>query len=198
MAAPVGLDREQVLSAAVDVLQERGRVDGVSLSEVAGRLGVRTQSLYAHVDGAADLRRALALAALAELADVLTRAAIGREGRNAIGSIVHAYYRFAIERPGLYDATLVAPGDDEDLLRAIEAVTRPLNLVLESFGLQVRPRMHWYRIIFAGVHGFATLSRDGLLTMPADAQESLGRMISAFVDELESEAADNRKGKRRP
>jgi AcrR family transcriptional regulator len=78
MAAPVGLDHGQVFDAAVALLEERGRVDGVTLREVAERLEVRTQSLYAHVDGLAGLRRALALRGLAALATELSSAAIGK------------------------------------------------------------------------------------------------------------------------
>ena len=142
MAAPVGLDPEQVVAAALEVLDERGRLDAVSLREVAGRLGVRTQSLYAHVDGADGLRHALALAGLDALTDVLTAAAIGRSGGDAVAAIVHAYYRFAVDRPGLYDATLQPPGDDEELGRAIAGVTRPLNLVFASYGLDERAAVH--------------------------------------------------------
>jgi len=198
MAAPVGLDPEQVVAAALEVLDERGRLDAVSLREVAGRLGVRTQSLYAHVDGADGLRHALALAGLDALTDVLTAAAIGRSGGDAVAAIVHAYYRFAVDRPGLYDATLQPPGDDEELGRAIAGVTRPLNLVFASYGLDERAAVHWYRIVFAGVHGFAMLRRDGLLTMPGDPEESLAHMVDAFVHQLEIEVAGNGRRKRRP
>jgi len=187
MAAPVGLDRDQVVAAALDVLAERHRLDAVSLSEVASRLGVRAQSLYTHVDGADGLRRALALAGLDALADELTAAAIGRSGSDAVASIVRAYYAFAVEHPGLYDATLCPPGDDEELRRGMTAVSRPLNLVFASYGLDPGAAVHWYRIVFAGVHGFAMLRRDGLLTMPGDPEESLDRMVDAFVHQLELE-----------
>ena len=110
MAAPVGLDRQQVVDAGIQVLEERGRLDGVALSEVAARLGVRTQSLYAHVDGADGLRRQLALCGLRALAHELTSAAIGRAGSDAVEAIVRAYYRFANEHPGLYDASRRPPG----------------------------------------------------------------------------------------
>ena len=70
---------------------------------------------------------------------------------------------------------------------AVAAVTRPLNLVFESYGLDRRSAVHWYRIVFASVHGFAMLRRDGLLTMPGDPEESLGHMIDAFVHQLDLE-----------
>jgi AcrR family transcriptional regulator len=187
MAAPVGLDRAQVVDAAVAVLEEQGRLDAVSLAQVAARLGIRAQSLYAHVDGADGLRKALALRGLAALGEQLTAAAIGRAGADAVEAIVRAYYAFAIEHPGLYDASLRPPGDDPELRDAMAAVTRPLNLVFASYGLDADAAVHWYRIVFAGVHGFATLQRDGLLTMPGDPEESLGHMIRAFVHQIESE-----------
>lgn len=189
MAAPVGLDRAQVVDAAVAVLEEQGRLDGVALRAVAARLGVRSQSLYAHVDGLDGLRRALALRGLEALTDRLTAAAIGRAGGDAVGAIVRAYYGFALAHPGLYDASLRPPGDDETMGEAMAAVTRPLNLVFHSYGLDEDVAVHWYRIVFASVHGFAALQRDGLLTMPGDPEQSLDRMIAAFVNQIELDAS---------
>ena len=45
MAAPVGLTKEQVVDAAVAVLDEVGRLDAVALREVAARLGVSISGL---------------------------------------------------------------------------------------------------------------------------------------------------------
>ena len=185
----MGIDRSQVVDAAVAVLEERGRLDQIALREVAERLGVRTQSLYAHVDGVAGLQRELALRGLSALADDLTRAAIGKAGGDAIGAIARAYVRFGARHPGLYDASLRSPGDDSELRAAIDAVMRPLNLVFESYGLSKRAAVHWYRIVFASVHGFVTLRRDGLLTLPGDPDESLRHMIHAFVHQIEAEVA---------
>jgi AcrR family transcriptional regulator len=189
VAAPVGLDRAQVVDAAVAVLEERGRLDQVALREVAERLHVRTQSLYAHVEGIAGLHRQLALRGLSALADDLTHAAIGKAGSDAIEAIVRAYVQFAARHPGLYEASLRPPGDDGELRNAIQAVTRPLNLVFASYGLDESAAVHWYRIVFASVHGFVTLRRDGLITLPGDLDESLRHMIQAFVHQIEAEAA---------
>jgi AcrR family transcriptional regulator len=184
VAAPVGLDRERVVTAAVDLVAQAGRVDAVSLRQVAERLGVRTQSLYAHVEGLDGLRRAVAVVALDRLATALTDAAIGRAGPDAVEGIIRAYVRFAVEEPGLYDATLVVPGEDAEVGAAMEAVGRPLNLVFRSYGYDDTDALHWYRVVFAAVHGYALMRRDGLFTMPADPDETLDRMIAVFVREL--------------
>jgi AcrR family transcriptional regulator len=185
MAAPVGLTPTAVVDAAVDELEAQGRIDAVGLRPVADRLGVRVQSLYAHVDGADGLRRALALRGLDALADRLTEAAIGRAGPDAVGAIVRAYLDFAALHPGLYDATLRPPGDDPEIGVAMAAVTRPLDLVLASFGFDETDAIHWYRIIFSTVHGFSVLRRDGTLTLDADPDETAARIEAMFARELE-------------
>lgn len=184
MAAPVGIDRSDVIDAAVLELEERGRVADVGLRPVAERLGIRVQSLYAHVDGADDLRRALALRGLGAMADSLTDAAIGRAGADALAAIVRAYWTFAIEHPGPFDATLTPPGDDEELLAAMAAVTRPLLRVFESAGITGDEAVHWYRIVFASIYGFATMRRDGRVTLGADPEATIDRMIAMFVTQL--------------
>ncbi len=186
MAARLGLDRQQVIDAAVELLDERGSLDGLVLADLAGRLGIRTQSLYAHVDGADGLRRDLAVRGLGALADRLSAAAMGRAGRDALESILRAWLAFADECPGLYRATLRPPGDDGALTAAITATTRPLRLVLRSYGLSEREVTHWYRIMFAAVYGFASLRADGMFTMPADPDETLGTMIEMFADRVEA------------
>jgi AcrR family transcriptional regulator len=184
MAAPVGLDRAAVVDAAVEVLEERGRIDAVGLRPVAERLGVRVQSLYAHVDGADALRVALALRGLDALADRLTEAAIGRAGPDAVAAIVRAYLDFAAEHPGLYDATLLTPADDPAIAVAMAAVTRPLDLVLASAGFDQTEATHWYRIVFSTIHGFSVLRRDGNLTLDAEPDETAEMIIAMFTREL--------------
>jgi AcrR family transcriptional regulator len=184
VAARVGLDRDGVVDAAVDLLVERGRPPG--LAEVADRVGVRTQSLYAHVDGADGLRRALALRGLAALTERLTDAAIGRAGEDAIEAIILAWVRFAAEHPGLYAASLRPPGDDPDLIDAIAAATRPLNLVFRSYGLDHDTAGHWFRLIFSTVHGFSVLRADGLLTVLGDPDDTVRHAIGVFTRSLAS------------
>ena len=188
MAARMGLDREQVVDAAVGILARRGSPEALALSEVAERLGIRTQSLYAHVDGVDGLRRELALRGLRALAAQLADASIGRSGGEAIEAIVMAWVRFASDHPGLYAASLRAPGDDPELVDAIRATTRPLNLVFRSYGLDDDAAGHWYRLIFSSVHGFAVLRSGGLFTMLGDPDDTVRHMIRVFAGQLALDA----------
>lgn len=194
MGVKIGLDREQVVTAAADLLEDDPAGALPTLAAVAARLGVRTQSLYAHVEGADGLRRDLALHALAELTGRLRTAAIGVAGRDAVGAIVRAYLAFASEHPGLYAASMRAPGDDPELRAAIADAMEPLGLVFASYGLDAADAAHWYRMVFSFVYGFAALRRDGLMTLPGDPGETLGRIVRMFGDQLDRETATANQG----
>ena len=181
MAARVGITRDRVVDAAVDELARVGRPDQVSLRAVADRLGVRTQSLYAHVDGSAGLARALARRGLDGLAVVVAEAAMGRSGDEALAAILTAHLDFAKTHPGLYQASIHPPGDDAQLLAAIARVTRPLDLVLESSGLDADQRVHAIRISLAAVYGFTMLRRDGQLTLAADPDVTEDHLVAVLV-----------------
>ena len=188
MSARVGLTRPMVVEAGVAILEEQGTVDAVSLAAVAERLGVRTQSLYSHVDGLDGLRRELALHGVGALGRELTDAAMGRAGAEAVEAIIRTYLRFAAEHPGLFAATLRAPGDDEELAAAIAGVSTPLNLVFRSYGLGASEQVHWYRLVWATVCGFATLRRDGLFTLPGDPDATIAHLVRVFSDQLAADA----------
>jgi AcrR family transcriptional regulator len=187
LATQVGLDHDAVIDAAAALADEHG-VDALTLAALAARLGIRSQSLYAHVDGLDGLLRDLALHSVRRLGDDLRSSVIGRSGRAALEAIADAYRRFATAHPGMYASTIRDPGDDAELraanLRAAEALTR----VLQSFGLDASAEIHAHRAVWSGIHGFLTLEQAGVMQRPASIRESYRRMITMFADALESDA----------
>jgi AcrR family transcriptional regulator len=188
MATQVGLDHDAVVSAAGDLVDEAG-VEALTLARLAGSLGVRSQSLYAHVDGLDGLLRDLALDSVRRLGDQLRSSVIGRSGRAALEAIAEAYWDFATAHPGRYAATIRDPRGDAELddanLRAAEALTR----VLESFGLSGADEVHAHRAVWSGIHGFLTLAHAGVLQRPASVRESYRRMIAGYADALAPDSA---------
>jgi AcrR family transcriptional regulator len=188
MATQVGLDHDAVVTAAGDLVDEAG-VGALTLARLAATLGVRSQSLYAHVDGLDGLLRDLALDSVRRLGDQLRSSVIGRSGRAALQAVADAYWDFATAHPGRYAATIRDPGDDDELneanLRAAEALMR----VLQSFGLSGTDEVHAHRAVWSGIHGFLTLEHAGVLQRPASVRESYRRMIASYADALEPASA---------
>lgn len=183
MARKIGLGLDDVAHAAA-VVADRAGLDAVTLSAVAAELGVRSPSLYAHVEGLEGLRRLLARFAAGRLAEQLTRAAGKSEGLAALEAIAHAYRRFARRHPGWYSATqrAVPPGADEPLYAALAACVAPVFGALAQAGVGEGDRVHLTRAFRAALHGFVTLEEGRGFGMPESVELSFTRLVQLLLD----------------
>jgi AcrR family transcriptional regulator len=186
MARRVGIDRDDVLAAALEIVDADG-LDALSLSAVATALDVRTPSLYSHVDGLPGLLDALSIAATADFGEALRDSVVGVAGDEAVAAFAHAYRRWATEHPGRYALSLrpVARGDKRAVGRgAIETMDR----VLSAYGLGGAEATAAGRALRAALHGFATLeAADALGRGSHDA--SFDYLVDLLVDGIRAGAA---------
>ena len=75
------LTKQSVVQAAADLINAEG-LEALSLGRLASELGIRTPSLYNHVDGLPGLLRELSILNARNLADRISEAAIGQSGSN--------------------------------------------------------------------------------------------------------------------
>jgi AcrR family transcriptional regulator len=181
--ARAGLSTDRVVRAGADLADEVG-FDGVTVSALAGRLGVRVASLYSHVGGSDDLRTRIALLALDELADVASAALAGRAGKDALVAFAGTYRDYAREHPGRWaamqlrlspEAAASGPGGRHaDLTRA----------VLRGYGLTGDDETHAVRLIGSVVHGFAGLELGGGFDHSAPPPDETWPRIIDGVDDM--------------
>lgn len=182
-----GLDKAAVIDAAAELVNEKG-IEALTLNRLAARLGVRTPSLYNHVDGLAGLQRELALLSTRDLADRLASAAVAKSGRAAVVQIAQAYRAFVKQHPGLYTAGIRSAGvggADPELQAAQERAVGIVLAVVGSFGLSGKDALHAVRGLRSVVHGFATLETAGGFGLPLDCDESFRRLVLVLVRGLE-------------
>lgn len=181
MAPRPGLNRTIIAQAAGELADQIG-LEQLTLSLVANHLGVRSPSLYNHIEGLSGLRRELSLLGLNELDRRLQRAALGKAGDEAIRAMLHAYRAFAKERPGVYNATLQVPAEaDEPLKSAAQAMIDTVLTVLEPYQLKPEDAIHIVRGFRAIGHGFATLEIANAFGMPVEQDESYQRLVTTFL-----------------
>jgi AcrR family transcriptional regulator len=183
MSPRAGLDKAAVVAAAADLINEEGS-EALSLSRLAKRLGVRTPSLYNHIDGLPGLKRELALLNVRALGQYLGEAAIGKSGPQALMAVAQAYRAYIKESPGVYMASLRAARTmqtvDAELQAEEDRVVRIVMAVVESFGLQGEDALHAVRGLRSIVHGFATLEIAGGFGLALDCEESFRRLVEVF------------------
>jgi AcrR family transcriptional regulator len=184
----IRLDKQAVLQAAVNLVNAEGMAS-LTLSRLAEELGIRSPSLYNHVDGLPGLQRELAVMNAKLLADQLIEAAIGKSGADLFMSVAQAFRNYVKEYPDLYISTLRSSGNqavqDQDLIREEERALKIGLGVMASLGLQGEDAIHALRAFRSTVHGFATLEVAGGFGLPEDCDESFRRLVEALVAGLQ-------------
>jgi len=184
----IRLDKQAVLQAAVNLVNAEGMAS-LTLSRLAEELGIRSPSLYNHVDGLPGLQRELAVMNAKLLADRLIEAAIGKSGADLFMSVAQAFRNYVKEYPGLYLSTLRSSGNqavqNQDLIREEERALKIGLAVMASLGLQGEDAIHALRAFRSTVHGFATLEVAGGFGLPEDCDESFRLLVEALVAGLQ-------------
>jgi len=188
MSPRLNLTKTAVVQAAADLINVEG-LEALSLNRLADKLGIRTPSLYNHVDGLPGLMRELSLLNARYLAERLSEAAIGQSGPGLVMSVMQAYRVYIKEFTGLYMSTLRVSGTQEVVdpeLEKEEARSLKVGMaVMASFGLEREDAIHAVRGLRSMVHGFATLEVSGGFGMPLDLDESFTRLVELFIAGLQ-------------
>lgn len=181
MSPRVGLDTATILQAATEIADTEG-MEAVTLATLAKKLNVRPPSLYNHMAGLGELRQMLAMHGLAQLNQVMTQAAMDKEGDEAVRAISWAYLHFVRTHPGLYDATLHAQVMEIPVVQ--EASSRIVELavkVLERYGLAGEAAIHAVRGLRSILHGFASIEKLGGFRIGLDPDKSVDALINMYL-----------------
>ena len=168
-----GLDAASVTQAAASLADEVG-FSALSMGLLAERLGVKTPSLYKHVDNLADLVHRVAVLAAVELGDALRDATQGRAGTDALAAAAQTFRAYVLAHPGRYAAGNAVPsaGPDDPLTVAAGRMLRSLSAVLRGYALPPDQEVHALRLLRSTLHGFAVLESEGGFRFDTDVDES--------------------------
>ncbi|MGF0311797.1 TetR/AcrR family transcriptional regulator [Rhodococcus sp. IEGM1428] len=184
-----GLAPASVTEAAADLADEIG-IDRMSMGLVAERLGVKTPSLYKHVDNLADLVHRVGVLAMNELGDTIRDATQGRAGRDALVAGTRAMRDYVVAHPGRYAAGNAAQitGPDDPLMAAANRVMDSWAAMLHGYRIDPAQQTHALRMLRSLLHGFTTLETAHSFQLGTDLDDSFDWMID-FVDQSLTRAA---------
>lgn len=167
-----GLSAESITVAAAELIEQYGR-SGFSMRLLADTMGVKTASLYNHIENMDTLLTEVCRYALRMQEDGELRAIAGKSGREAVWALAWAYRRFAQQHRELYWL----------VMDAAARFTEPLKQVLSGFRLPPREEIHFRRMFRAIVHGFASQEDEGFFShYPASTELSFEFAIQRFID----------------
>ena len=180
------------------VLVNQSGLDGLSMTDLARALNVRTPTLYSHVSGLGDVKRLLGLHGLAELNMEAMRATIGRSGPDSVRAMLNSYRRFAEKNPGLYAATIPTPArPDRDWRIAVDTLQSTVLAALQHYDLKGDEVIHTIRGMRSLVHGFVSLEAASALKHPVGRDASFNWLVEGFLSMLEQRSVNAKKVARR-
>ncbi len=170
------------------MLADEVGLDQLSMGLLAERLGVKTPSLYKHVESLADLVHRIAVLAMIELGDALRDATQGRAGSDALIAAAQAMRTYVKQHPGRYAAGNAAreTGPDDPLVSAGQRALASLSAVLRGYHLDPSDEIHALRTLRTMFHGFATLEVEGGFRYDTDVDESFTWMVNLIDHGLRS------------
>jgi AcrR family transcriptional regulator len=184
-----GLTREIIVAEAVAYIEENGQ-PGVSLHEIARRLGIKTPSLYNHIKNTKELQYEIFQYAIDKFVSNQLSATKDKKKDEAVKAFAEAYHSFAIANKGLYRLIMSIPSEDDD--RGKEMAVPLLDTVvsiLSDYDLSEETIAHWQRVFRAILHGFISQEYLGYFYYynSIDLKKSCDIAIQCFLDGLHAE-----------
>ncbi len=173
------------------------------LREATRRAGVTARAAYRHFADRDALVRAVAQAALAEMARTIEqRQTRVDDGRALLRGVGEGYIQFALDEPGWFDVAFFAMGDMLNTTAAEsagDAGRSPYQQLEDALdrlvgeGVLAPDRAGDAAITcWSGVHGFATLTARGPLRgLPREVVDAhASRLVAALVDAVTASGSD--------
>lgn len=189
-AGPAGPARVRIdgaeLAAAAESLVDESGWEALTMTALAAAVGVKTPSLYHHVSGLDAVRAAVQVRAMAQLADELRAAAMGRTGTPGFRALADVHRSYAARYPNRYEALTRPPVDRAAYLvagtgaaEAIAAMVGPLDLTGRGLWVELAA--------FAAIHGFIVLERSGFFGAEVDADHVFALVVEGAIASLHVE-----------
>ena len=178
-----GLSRQRLALAGAELADEIG-FDQVTVSALARRFDVKAASLYSHLRGSHELKSAIALVALAEMADRAADAVAGRSGRGALFALADVYRDYARQHPGRYAASQYRLDAEAAARSAGPRHTRVARAVLRGYDLPESEHTHAVRLLGGLLHGYVSLEAGGSFSHSAPGTEQSWQRTRQALDAL--------------
>ncbi|MGE8722091.1 TetR/AcrR family transcriptional regulator [Leptospira terpstrae] len=173
------ITRDMVLDRAWDLIAEEGWNE-FRLSKLAESLGIRTPSLYNHIQDMEEIRREMKRRSMQMLGDRLSlKLKTSATGSERIFEFLNAYRSFAKSHPQFYPLTIESTELDPELKPLGD---RFLDLCLEVFRFPVldESAVHKIRILRSLLHGFIVLEEAGGFGRKESIEESFKKITESL------------------
>jgi AcrR family transcriptional regulator len=167
------ITKEAVIHAASEIADADG-LNKVTLKVVAEKLGIRTPSLYNHIESLDDLLREVAHNGMKAMNNQMINVAIGNSGDTAIKSVGVVYFNYIINHPGIYETIQWATWHgNEETAEIFENYKMLLVKLILSCNLKTQETDEILSLVMSVLHGYCSLQLGKALKEPEKAIKGL-------------------------
>ena len=182
------LNRQDVIDAAIACIEKEGE-SALGVNRVARELGIKPPAIYKHLQGNAELKKAVVVASYQLYFAQLKQKTAGiNEAKALLKAGGLATREFARLHPGLYRVMVrfqLQPDDPESASIIRESQTMFQALLSDSQDLSTNKLIDIMRMINSAILGFINLEQSGLLTLPRSTDDSFEVMLDALIEAVE-------------
>ena len=182
------LNRQDVIDAAIACIEKEGE-SALGVNRVARELGIKPPAIYKHLQGNAELKKAVVVASYQLYFAQLKQKTAGiNEAKALLKAGGLATREFARLHPGLYRVMVrfqLQPDDPESASIIRESQTMFQALLSNSQDLSTNKLIDIMRMINSAILGFINLEQSGLLTLPRSTDDSFEVMLDALIKAIE-------------
>lgn len=179
--AKTGLDKTAVIQKAAELANHSG-LNSITMKLLAQVLGVQSPSLYNHISGLDELRRELMLFGWREMEQRMLRATSGVSGYDALRELCRAFYRYAVDNPGVFEAMLwYNKYSDSSAMSATDELFTFFYRFAGSIGISRDISEHLIRTLRGFLEGFSLLVNNGAFGHSASIEESFELSLDVLI-----------------
>ena len=182
----IGVDVDKITETAAKIANEAG-YENITLKMIADELGIKTPSLYNHIDGLEDVKRLLMIYGWKQMEERMIQSAIGVAGYDAIKAGCYAFYEYATENPGVFNAMLwYNKFQNEDTMEATSGLFVVLFKITFSLNISEENCNHIIRTLRGFLEGFSLLVNNGAFGNPISIAESFELSLNVLIEGMKT------------
>ncbi len=184
--ARIGMDANTIISRATQMANQMG-MENMTLKMLADDLGVKTPSLYNHIDGLEDLKMQLMIYGWKQMEERIIQSVIGISGYDAIKAGCYAFYEYATENPGIFNAMLwYNKSQNAETMEATSGLFSVLFKITSSLNISEENCNHIIRTLRGFLEGFSLLVNNGAFGNPISISDSFELSVNVLVEGIKT------------
>lgn len=184
--ARTGLDTNTIICRAAQMVNEVG-IENITLKMLADDLGIKSPSLYNHIGGLDDLKMQLMIYGWKQMEQKIIQSVIGISGYDAIRAGCYAFYEYATENPGIFNAMLwYNKFQNTETMEATSGLFSVLFKVTSSLNISEENCNHIIRTLRGFLEGFSLLVNNKAFGNPVSITESFELSLKVLIEGIKT------------